>query len=146
MKNKIKVNDLKIGDLVIGMRCYQDSVAGLYNNLVDGQPLLSCTTIAGRIKYRTKEKSGKVNYHVVGETLPRPGGEPVLLSGLLGDDEVEVIDQSMCKMILELIDTANQKLIIVAPYEEVLEMANKIEKIRHDEQQKLEVKYGKENS
>ncbi len=134
-ERKRKLPALAEGDFVVGMHA---------------DPAGSYTTVAGKIDKITCNKSGEVIYHVSGNILIRPGADPIELSGVLQESEIEVIDPGTYRRIIELFDLATKQLIAEAesPYPKQIiasssykETVQKIRDLRHKSRQELEEKY-----
>ncbi len=124
-RKKIAVKDLKIGDLVVGTH---EDYASMKRTIVAGQ----ITAIT------TKKKSDDITYHVKGDTLIFQFGDPIKLSGILEENEVEVIDPQTCSTIIELYNLANKQISNgISP----IETAEKVSDIRHKSRKELEEKY-----
>jgi hypothetical protein len=129
---RIEVRDLNVGDMVVGTHVEFNSMK----------------VVAGDISRKNIDKDGNVIYYVQGKTLPRPFGEPLNFSGILMQNEVQVIDPQICRTIIELYDLTNRQIIAGSqlnaassafPYRETVE---KINEMRHKARAQLEEKYG----
>lgn len=119
----ISVKDLKVGDLVVGAHV---SEGGTYISTIVGE-ITSITTTKWDI------------YSVKGDTLTRPFGGPIIFSGILRENEIEVIDQSVCLKIIELFHLANEQIIEgKGRHTETIEIINEM---RHKSRQELQEKY-----
>lgn len=126
-ESKISVKDhLKVGDLVVGQ--HTDRVRGTVK-IVAG--------IISEIRYNIRYNN-YITYYVLGNVFKRPFGDTVRLSGILEENDVEVIDPSTCTTIIELFALANQQVIVGTPYQETVQ---KIWELRHKSRQELEEKY-----
>jgi len=128
-KNKISIkNHLKFGDMVVGqhidkLKKSSETIAGIVNRCEHKINSDGCVTF---------------RYQVIGNVLKRPFGEPVEFSGILEENEVEVVDPATCSKIIKLFDLANKQVIAGEPYQETVD---KIWEIRHKSRQELEEKY-----
>lgn len=120
---KISVKDyLKVGDLVAGQHVDRERA--------------TVTIVAGSIS--EIRYTNCVTYYVIGNAFKRPFGDTARLSGILEENEVEVIDSDTCTTIIELFALANQQLIAGASYQRTIQ---KIRELRQKSRQELEEKY-----
>ncbi len=125
-RKKIAIRHLDVGDMVVGL------------HVDKGGTLLK--VVAGEINRKITEKDTDiVMYHVKGKTYMLLYKDLVDFSGILDENEVEVINQGICKMIIELYDQAMEKMI--AGREGHFDIAQKINEMRHKSRAELEEKY-----
>lgn len=126
-QKEISVKDLKVGDMVVGLH-------------FDSKAEWEYKTVAGKITSREEANDGVVTYKVTGKTLWRNLHKPVHLSGILVDNEVQVIDQNVCNRIIELFEDCNKK-INSGLLDIGLQIAIKASEMRYQWRQELEEKY-----
>lgn len=122
--NISEISSLKEGNLVVGL--YNDH--DMRTNIV-----------AGTITKIQKSKGSKV-YHVKGNTYRDKYDKYsslLSLSGILVESEIEIINQSICKELIELYDLAFNQLESGQPFRETTQ---KINDIRAREKEKLKNK------
>lgn len=112
LNNEIYIKNLEIGDKVVGM--HVDILTRSIN------------IVAGKIK---KILNGL--YYVDGIILYRPHTKQINFSGVLKENEIEIIDNVICNKIMELYELANKQLICesLRDYHNTI---NKINEIRHN--------------
>jgi hypothetical protein len=119
----IKVQDLKLGDLVVGIHAEDDGI--------------SFSRIAGKI-ITISAKEGVVKYFVDGEVHYRPNGN-ISTSGFLLESEVQVIDQGACRKIIRSFREFTN--LIEAGSLPYMETVKEVNDLIYDELFKLEEKY-----
>ena len=126
-QKKISVNDLNVGDMVVGLN-------------VDDRAEWKYKTVAGKIISREVANDGVVTYKVKGKTFRRNFNKTADLSGILVENEVEVIDQNVCNTIIDILEDGIQK--INKGFLDIgLETALKAHEMRYKSRQELEDKY-----
>ncbi len=122
MLKPISVRTLKTGDLVVGQ--HVDNIIRSYK------------VVAGIITSISKSKEA-FTYNIRGKKFT----QSLDFSGILTENEIEVIDQVICNEIIKLYDLANRQIIAGFGHHDLDLTVEKIREMRHKSRQELEEKY-----